>query len=149
MRARFVLLGLALAGCATAPTRASGGWILQASATAGAALARIDDKGGDTLRIACRRAPADLLVASDAMAPGTGPAVLRVGELAVALTAGGEAPRLSATAPLPDGLPAALMSGGAVSLTHAGRTLGPFPPPDPKSAAAFVIACRGREGSPR
>jgi hypothetical protein len=143
LRPLAVIALLALAGCATVPTSRQGGWTLQASATAGAALVWADVAGREPLRIACRRNPADLYVASDIARPAAGPVTLHVDEASFTLTPARDEPRLAATAPMPDALPAALMSAKAVRLTHgAGRT-GPFPAPNAKIAAAFAIACRG------
>jgi hypothetical protein len=138
--------GLALAGCATAPPPATGDWTLQVSATARTALARTDGRGRDAPRIACRRNPSDLYVASDLAGPATGAVALTVDDSAFPLVANGGEPRLSATGPLPDGLPAALMSARRVALNYGGRRLGPFPAPGPKVAAAFLIGCRGPTG---
>lgn len=136
----------ALAGCATTPEPAAppqaGRWAIQASATAGAALA-FTDQGGDVLRIACRRHPFDLYVASDRLPPVAGPARLEIGERAFVLTASSAEPRFSGTAPPPPALDAALMSGEPLRLSAGGRSLGPLPAPDGKLAAAFAIACRG------
>ncbi|MDB5452060.1 MAG: hypothetical protein JWO33_638 [Caulobacteraceae bacterium] len=146
LRPLIAATALLLAGCATIPPPKAGAWALQASATAGAALVRTDNQGRDALRIACRRNPADLYVASDLAEPATGQIALTVDDRAFPLTARGEEPRLSATGPLPDGLPAALMSARRVALSYGGRRLGPFPAPDAKTAAAFAIGCRGPTG---
>lgn len=143
LRPLAIVALLALAGCATVPVSRQGGWTLQASATAGSALVWGDHQGREPLRIACRRNPADLYVASDIAPPATGPVTLRVDEASFALTPTRDEPRLAATAPMPDALPAALMSAKAVRLTHDGGRAGPFPAPNAKIAAAFAIACRG------
>ena len=149
MRALVPLLGLLAAGCATlkppapAPEAEGGAWALQASATAGSALVRTDAAGGEQLRIACRRNPPDLFVATGQLRNTGAIVLLRAGRTTVPLTPAAEAEGLAATGPLSDTLPAALMGGGEISVTQAGRRLGPYPAPDEKTAAAFAIACRG------
>jgi hypothetical protein len=134
---------LALAGCASLPTSRQGGWTMQASGTAGAALTWTDVTGREPLKIACRRNPADLYVASDLARPTSGPVTLRIDEATFALTPTHDEPRLAAAAPMPDGLAAALMSARAIGLVGTARRIGPFPAPDAKISAAFAIACRG------
>ncbi|MDB5450304.1 MAG: hypothetical protein JWQ52_1432 [Phenylobacterium sp.] len=139
-----VLAGLALAGCASAPMGASvapGAWSLQASATAGAALV-FSDGGRDVLRLACRRSPTELYLASDRLKPAHGEVGLEIDGHRFSLRPASDEPRLAAVAPMPDALPAALLSGGRIGVTADGHSLGPLPAPDGKTAVAFVIACR-------
>ncbi|MDB5465851.1 MAG: hypothetical protein JWQ46_613 [Phenylobacterium sp.] len=136
-----VLAGLALAGCASVPTGASGAWSLQASATAGAALV-FSDGGRDLLRLACRRSPTELYLASDRVKPAHGEVSLAIDGHRFSLRPVSDEPRLAAVAPMPDALPAALLSGGRIGVTADGHSLGPLPAPDGKTAVAFVIACR-------
>lgn len=144
MRPVLLLAVLALAGCATAPPReAVGRWDMQASATAGAALVHAGADGRERLRIACRRNPADLWVATGELRGSGAPVALTVGGETFTLTPADAEAGLSASAPLPPALPAALMGGGTVALSQGGRSAGPFPPPDARTAAAFAIACRG------
>lgn len=146
MRLALALLAhLGLAACASTPDAPQGRWALQASATAGSALI-VEDGQGEALRIACRRDPADLFVTTSRLSGAAGAPVLRVGEHTFPLGDPGEGPALTATAPIPPGLPAALMSGGIVSLDQGGRRLGPYPTPDSKTVAAFAIACRAPAG---
>lgn len=140
---------LALAGCAIdarkiglpvkgpKPT-----WDVQVSATAGAALVQHTPAGVEALRIACRRNPRDLYIASGGLPARAGPLALEVGGRSFPVTGQTEGPRLTAVGPWPDGLPAALMSGGAVRLAL-GRETWAYAAPDAKTAAAFAIACRG------
>lgn len=137
---------LVLGACASLPPPAvplAGGWKLHASATAGSALVRNDAKGREALRIACRRNPADLYVASDLLRAGPEPVLLSIGDKIFTLAPTGDEPRASGTAPIDPALPAALMSGAPIGLREDGRAAGPFPGPDAADAAAFVIACRG------
>ena len=136
-----LLLAAGLAACATTPDGPRGRWALQTSATAGSALI-VEDGQGEALRIACRRNPADLFVTSGRLNGADGPVALHVGEQIFPLGPPAEGPALTATAPIPPGLAAALMSGGVVSLDQADRRLGPYPTPDSKTVAAFAIACR-------
>ncbi|WP_374469070.1 hypothetical protein [Phenylobacterium sp.] len=141
MRWPLLLLILALAGCASAPEAPPPGtWALQASATAGSAIVR-SDSGGEALRIACRRDPPDLWVSTGRL-HGEGPVRLQVGAEPFTLAPAAEPQGLSAVAPLPDRLPAAMMGGGEITLSQGRRRLGPYPAPDAKTVAAFVIACR-------
>ncbi|RAK58607.1 hypothetical protein DJ021_01755 [Phenylobacterium hankyongense] len=136
-----VLAGLALAGCASVPMGAPGAWSLQASATAGAALV-FADGGRDVLRLACRRSPAELYLASDRLKPAHGEVRLDIDSHRFSLRPTADEPRLAAVGPMPDALPAALLDGGRISVTADGHSLGPLPAPDGKTTAAFVIACR-------
>lgn len=148
MRSAAPLLALALCACATVrpePPDEASRWTMQASATAGAALVHTDAEGREVLRIACRRNPEDLFVATPWLGGG-GPAQLSVGEAVFALTVVEGGPGLAATAPWPTGLPAALMAGGPVTIRQGRRADGPHGPPDAKTAAAFAIACRGPVG---
>lgn len=149
MRPAAPLLALALCACATArpePPDDASRWTLQASAVAGAALVHADAEGREVLRIACRRAPPDLFVASAWLKGGGGPVRLSVGAEEFPLTALPDEGGLSAAAPWPDRLPAALMAGGPVTVSVGRRADGPHGGPDPKTAAAFTIACRGPVG---
>jgi hypothetical protein len=141
-RLPIALAALAVAACATVPApRSPGVWRLQSSATTGAAL--IFEAGGHAvLQLACRRNPADLYVASDQLKATGGPVVLQVGARSFALTARTDEPRLAATAAIPDSLPAALMSGGAIGLSAGRQALPSLPAPDGKVVVAFVISCR-------
>lgn len=149
MRAAAALLALALGACATVgpePPDEAARWTMQASAAAGAALVHTDAEGREVLRIACRRGPQDLFVASAWLRGGGGPVRLTVGDEIFPLTAlPGEA-GLSAAAPWPDRLPAALMAGGPVTVSLGRRADGPHGAPDARTAAAFAIACRGPVG---
>jgi hypothetical protein len=145
----LLLLPLALAGCATgarqtAPT--PGTWALQASATAGSSLTFPTPAGRDALRIACRRNPAELYVASDLAGPTAGPAILSVGRHSFPLAGATGEPRFSATGAVPAGLPAALLENGEIALQLQGRRMGPYPAPDAKQTASFAIACRALGG---
>jgi|GEM_PF-4933368 len=149
MRAAVPLLALALGACATVrpePPDDASRWTLQASATAGAALVHADAEGREVLRIACRRNPEDLFVATPWLRGGAGVPQLSVGEAVFPLNPIDGGPGLTATAPWPSGLPAALMAGGAVTIRQGRRTDGPHGAPDAKTAAAFAIACRGPVG---
>lgn len=142
--AAFALATFALAGCATTgrgPATAQGAWRLQASASAGAALV-FEDRGRAVLQLACRRNPSDLYVAADGLKPASGRVTLQVGARRYDLGARPDEPRLAASGPIPDTLPAALMSGGAIGLTAVGQRLPPLPAPDGKVVVAFVISCR-------
>ncbi|WP_334164661.1 hypothetical protein [Phenylobacterium sp.] len=148
MRAAAPLLAIALCACATVPPEPpdeAARWTMQASATAGAALVHADAEGREVLRIACRRNPQDLFVAS-AWLRGAGPVRLTIGEENFPLTALPDAVGLSAAAPWPDRLPAALMAGGPVTVSLGRRADGPHGAPDARTAAAFAIACRGPVG---
>jgi hypothetical protein len=134
------IAALAFAACRTpvAPPRAT--WTVHVSATSGAALVRTDH-GSETLRIACRRNPADLLVAAAHPAGGNGPVRLEVGTAAFNLHADADAPLLTATGPLGEALPAALTAGGTIVL-HRGGAMAAFGRPDSATATAFAAACR-------
>lgn len=144
MRTLVPLLALAAAGCATLDRPSSGDWTMQASATAGSAVVWTED-GVEVLRLACRRNPADLLVTSARLGPAE-PVRLRVGGATFPLTPQAGAPVLLAEGAIPETLPAALTSGGAIAVTSGRRRLGPYPALDPQTAAAFAIACRGPLG---
>lgn len=149
MRPAAPLLALALCACATVrpePADEASRWALQASATAGAALVHTDAEGREVLRIACRRNPQDLLVVAPWLRDGGGPPLLSIGGAAFALNPVEGGPGLTATAPWPSGLPAALMSGDPVTVRQGRRADGPHGPPDAGTAAAFAIACRGPVG---
>jgi hypothetical protein len=136
-------MALALVGCATPakPPAPAGSWRLQASATSGSALVR-SEAGVEAVRIACRRNPPDLFISSERLPSSTAPVRLEVGRETFALAATADPMGLAATAPLPDGLAAAMMAGGEIAVAQDRRRLGPYPSPDPKTVAAFVIACR-------
>jgi hypothetical protein len=137
MRQLAPLLAVVLAACATVRPEPAPSWTVQASATAGSALIAADARG-EVLRIACRRNPADLYVASPRL-DDRAPVTLQVGDERFELAARDGA----ATAPIPPALPAALMAGGAIALGQGRTRLGPYPAPDAKTVAAFAIACRG------
>ena len=141
MRALVPLLALTAAGCATVDRPSAGSWTMQASATAGSAMVRVE-AGVEVLRLACRRNPADLLVTAERLRPA-GPVSLRIGGATFGLTPQAGAPMLVAAGPIPETLPAALMGGGPIVVTSGSRRLGPFPALAPQTAAAFAIACRG------
>ncbi|HEY8616915.1 hypothetical protein [Phenylobacterium sp.] len=145
MKALSILVALAVAGCASLPaprpTAANGAWTLQASATAGSALVWTDSRG-EGLRIACRRNPADLWLATPRLKGTPGAVWLATGGDTFQLTAEGVAPVLSAVGPVPETLPSAITAGGGLGVRQGPRALA-FPSPDPKTATAFAIACRG------
>jgi hypothetical protein len=143
--AAIAAASLALAACATMGPAPSGKWALQTSAAAGSALF-LEDGQGQVLRIACRRNPADLYLHTGRLRPSGEPVTLRIGEQSFSLAEQAKLGGLTATGPLPPAFPAALMSGGSVSVHHGGEALGPFPAPDQKTVAAFAIACRVAAG---
>jgi hypothetical protein len=141
--ANVVLAGmaaLASGGCGTAGVPARATWTVQVSATSGAALVRAE-YGSETLRIACRRNPADLLVTAAHPAGRSGPVRLAIGTAAFDLQADADAPMLAATGPLSAALPAALAAGGTIAL-HRDGTMAAFGRPDRATATAFAAACR-------
>jgi hypothetical protein len=135
-----------LAGCASVPgpdpAGVTGEWSQQISATAGSSLT-LSSAGQDVLRLACRRNPTDLYLASDRLPAAKGPVRLQIGSHSFTMSPSGEEPRLAATSTVPAALPAALMSGAPIEVSAGGRTLGPLPAPEAKTAAAFAIACGG------
>lgn len=143
--AAALLPALVVAACATtqAPSPpARSAWRVQSSATAGAALVLSGGGGEDVLRLACRRAPSDLYLASDRLKPARGPVTLQVGEHSFTLQAVAEGAHLAAVAPIPDALPSALMNSGAIRVSAGAQHLEGLPTPEGTVVAAFVIACR-------
>lgn len=142
LRASLAAAALLVAGCSpSAPPAADGAWTMQVSATAGSALVW-KEAGKEALRIACRRNPADLLASTPKLAGRPGPVRLRIGDASFDLQSEGEAPLLSATGPIPQDLPAALVSSQAMSLQQDGQSVTSARAPDPALAQAFAKACR-------
>jgi hypothetical protein len=137
------------AQAAPAPAAAAqpiGGWAMQASAAAGTALVHTADDGGEDLRVACRRNPAELWVSA--------PRLRRIGsEERLSLGAGDQVTALvadlqaqgagvEATGPVAPEFLAGLRAGGDIAVSYGSQTLS-LSPPQAALAERFAAACAG------
>ena len=126
-RAVPALALMAVTGCATP----SGGWTVQASAAAGAAMVYRDV--GLELRIACRRHPADLFVTLEPQGMWPFKVASRSGAFEIVSYAAG-----GATSEITDEAVEAVAAG--VRITAGEQTIEPPAPPQ-ETAEAFRRAC--------
>ena len=133
---------LALSACSSQPPgQAPGTWAIQTSATAGSALI-YSEHGDESLRIACRRNPVDVLVTTPRLPGQTGPAHLQIGDTRVDLVATGDEPVLVATGRLDAAFAAAMASGDSISVHRSPTESAVFHRPDATTANTFASLCR-------
>jgi hypothetical protein len=125
---------------------AGGGWTMQASATAGAALVHTAKDGAEDLRVACRRNPADLWVSAPRFSRiGSEDRLsLGAGDKATALVADlqAEGAGVEASGPVAPEFLEALRAGGEIGVSYGSQALR-LTPPEPATAERFARSCAG------
>jgi hypothetical protein len=120
---------------------------MQASATAGAAIILLDDRGVEQLRVACRVGPADLHVAAPVfeMIESEERFTLGAGSELATLVVSPEIPSgrgVEATGPLPPAFIDAVAEGREIGASYGARQIGPMAAPPAEIRLAFAAACR-------
>ena len=122
----------------------AGGWAMQVSAAAGAALVHTGADGGEDLRIACRRNPTELWVSAtrlrrigseDRLSLGAGN---QVTALVADLRAEGAG--VEAAGPIAPEFLTGLRTGGEIAISYGSQTV-QLSPPESALAQRFADAC--------